>query len=367
MDEIKAEKRKRARKKRLIRNITFSFLAIMLGLMTVICIVLLFSYQKQKNISKEALTQKEELEQQLENGSYISKYESDKQTEEAASKSREELLGEIRSKMEEGTTLLTLLEELFPEKIVAGDRGKYFFFDVNEKMEKNPYTFDVFNYPVLNEETNHYEGEVSLKEETDATARKGVDVSKFQGEVDWNKVKNDGVDYAYMRLGYRGYESGKIVMDETYEDNVTGCNEAGIETGVYFFTEATSEREAREEAEYVLENIEGYRIDLPIVIDVEESASEDSRTKDLTREERTEIVKAFCDRIEESGHKSMIYGNLKSFMVMMDVEELEDYDKWFAYYKYPLRFPYKVKMWQYTCRGDINGLKGGADINIEFY
>ena len=108
-------------------------------------------------------------------------------------------------------------------------------------------------------------------------------------------------------------------------------------------------------------------MDLPIVIDVEESASSDSRTKDLTKEERTKAVIAFCERIKEAGHDVMIYGNTKSFMVMMDNEKLEDYDKWFAYYKYPLRFPYKIRMWQYTSSGEVDGIKGGTDINIMFY
>ena len=107
---------------------------------------------------------------------------------------------------------------------------------------------------------------------------------------------------------------------------------------------------------------------MPIVLDVEESANpEKTRTKNVTKEQRTKNVIAFCERIKEAGYDVMIYGNLKSFMIMMDYEKLENYDKWFAYYRYPFHFPYKIKMWQYTSTEKINGIKGDVDVNIMFY
>lgn len=367
MDYIKEEKKRRLRKKKMMRNIVMSLMAIMLCILTIVCIFLLFAYNKEKNKAVEVLNQKTELEQQMESGNYISQYEADKLIEAAANEREQIILDSVQSMMEDGATTLTLLETLYPENIVTSDGGRYYFFDINPELEQNPYKFDSLIYPVLNEETKKYEGDVTLAEENEIKTRKGIDVSKFQGDINWEKVANDGIEFAYIRLGYRGYGSGKIVLDETYEDNITGCNEAGIDTGVYFFTEAISEREAIEEADYVLENIRDYQVDLPIVIDVEESASSDSRTKDLTQEERTEIVKAFCNRIIDAGHEVMIYGNMKSMLIMMDVEELENYDKWFAYYKYPLRYPYKMKVWQYTASGKVDGIKGDVDINIEFY
>ena len=208
---------------------------------------------------------------------------------------------------------------------------------------------------------------MTLSENAGMDTRKGIDVSKFQGKINWKKVANEDIEFAYMRLGYRGYGSGKIVLDDTFEYNIEKAKAAGLDVGVYFFTEAVNEKEGIEEAEFVLENLKDYKVDLPIVIDVEESASSDSRTKDLTKEERTDAVIAFCKRIKEAGHEVMIYGNTKSFMVMMDNEKLEDYDKWFAYYKYPLRFPYKMKMWQYTSSAEVDGIEGGVDVNIMFY
>lgn len=363
MDYIKEEKIRRRRKKNKRRAIIFNLLLLMLCLLTIITIVLMILLQREKNKALEASAKKTELEKQLEEGNYISKYEYDK----IITEKEQMLLNDIQKMMEEGKTTLTLLEKLYPEKIVTVSDGRYYFFDINEKLEKNPYTFDALNYPVFNQEKNKYEGDVTLAKEDEIATRKGVDVSKFQGNVEWDEVANDGIEFAYIRLGYRGYGSGKIVLDETYEKNMNGCIKEGIDTGVYFFTEAISEREAIEEADFVLENIRNYKIDLPIVIDVEESASKDSRTKNLTKEERTEIVKAFCNRIKETGHEVMIYGNTKSFLIMMDIAELEEYDKWFAYYKYPLLFPYKMKMWQYTSKGEVDGIEGGADINIEFY
>ena len=108
-------------------------------------------------------------------------------------------------------------------------------------------------------------------------------------------------------------------------------------------------------------------IQLPIVIDVEQSSNPSkSRTKNLTPEERTDIVIAFCERVKEAGYEPMIYGNLKSHMRMTDIYKLEEYRKWFAYYRTPLRYPYKFDIWQYTSAGSVNGIKGEVDINLMF-
>lgn len=367
MDYLKEERKKRNRKKRMIRRITMTVMTIMILSLGAVCIFLLTQYNEEKNRVVEAMSEVTELEGKLNSGDYILAVEADRLAEEAAKTAESNLLNDIKSRMENGDTTLTLLENLFPDKIVAADKGRYHFFDVNTSLATNDFNYDDLNYPVLNEETGDYEGDVTLSESAGISTRKGIDVSRFQGKINWKKVANDGIEFAYIRLGYRGYGSGKLVTDDTFEYNIEEANDAGIDTGVYFFTEAISEREAIEEAEYLLDTLEGYSVDLPIVLDVEESASSDSRTKDLTKEERTDIVIAFCERIKEAGHEVMIYGNTKSFMIMMDIEKLENYDKWFAYYKYPLRFPYKMRMWQYTSSGEVDGIKGGVDINIAFY
>lgn len=362
--EEKIAKRKKARR---IQNTITMVMVISILAIASCCFYLWMQMQEEKNKAIEAMGQVTELEAELESGNYITTYEADKLVEEAKKEVEKEYQGNIRKIMEDGATTLTLLETLFPEQIIVANEGKYHFFDINDELEKATFDFTDLKYPVLNEETDEYEGEAQWVVNGEVTSKKGIDVSKFQGKIDWRKVANDDVDFAYIRLGYRGYGSGKIVTDDNYEYNIENCNAAGIDTGVYFFTEAISEREAIEEADYVLENIRGYQVDLPIVIDVEESASSDSRTKNLTQEERTDIVLAFCNRIKDAGHEVMIYGNLKSMLIMMDLEKLEGYDKWFAYYKYPLRFPYKMRMWQYTSNGEVDGIKGGVDMNIAFY
>ena len=365
--EEKIAKRKKAKRRRRIQNVVTMLMVISILAIAGCCFYLWLQMQEEKNKAITAMGQVSELEAELESGNYITTREAEKRIKEAKKDAEKEYLDNIREMMESGATTLTLLETLYPEQIIVSNEGRYYFFDINDKLEKVNFDFEELKYPELNEETNKYEGEAQWVTNGEVASKKGIDVSKFQGKIDWRKVANDGVDFAYIRLGYRGYGSGKIVIDDTYEYNIENCNAAGIDTGVYFFTEAISEREAIEEADYVLENIRGYNVDLPIVIDVEESASSDSRTKNLTQEERTDIVLAFCNRIKEAGHEVMIYGNLKSMMIMMDVERLEGYDKWFAYYKYPLRFPYKMRMWQYTSSGKVDGIKGGVDMNIAFY
>lgn len=366
-EEIKRERKKRNKRKRFIRRVTMMIMTIIIISLGGCCAFLLAQYHQEKTRATEALAEIGTLEDRLNSGDYITSMEADKMVEEAVSSAQGEILDEIRNSMESGQTTLTLLEKLFPDLIITPHNGGYHFFEVNPELAQNDFSYEDLSYPVLNEETGDYEGDVTLAESAGMETRKGIDVSKFQGKIDWKKVANDDIEFAYMRLGYRGYGSGKIVLDDTFEYNIKKAKAAGLDIGVYFFTEAINEAEGIEEAEFVLENLEGYKVDLPIVIDVEESASSDSRTKDLTKEERTKAVIAFCERIKEAGHEVMIYGNTKSFLIMMDNTQLENYDKWFAYYKYPLRFPYKMKMWQYTSSGKVDGIEGGTDINIMFY
>ncbi len=363
----KIAKRKKARRRRRIQNTISMLMVISVLAIASCCIYLWIQVKEQENKAMEAVNMMNELEEEMNSGNYVTVTEAERMADEARQEAQTEYLANIRSMMENGDSTLTMLETLYPDKIIAADKGRYYFFDINKNLEKNIFDLEDLVYPVLNEETADYEGEAKWVQNGETASKKGIDVSKFQGKIDWQKVANDGVDFAYIRLGYRGYGSGKIVTDDTYEYNIENCNAAGLDTGVYFFTEAISEREAIEEADYVLENIRDYQVDLPIVIDVEESASSDSRTKELTKEERTEVIIAFCNRIKDAGHEVMIYGNLKSMMIMMDMEKLEGYDKWFAYYKYPLRFPYKMRIWQYTANGKVDGIKGGVDMNIAFY
>ena len=326
-------------------------------------------YAEKKDLEKaildaeQATEDYEELLSELENDGYIPKDEVD----EMISNNTVSIKDMIRSSLENGDGVLMMLENLYDDMIVVPNYGRYNFFNIDSTLKASEIDKSKLIYPVKNEETGKYEGE-ALYDDGNVKAKKVIDVSKFQGDIDWQRVKDDGVEAAYIRLGYRGYSSGAIVVDEKYEDNISACNELGIDCGVYFFTEAVNEEEAREEADFCIENLGEYSTALPIAIDVEESANlSKSRTKDLSMEQRTLNVIAFCERIREKGYEPIIYGNLKSLMIMMDISSLEDYDKWFAYYHYPLRFPYKIKMWQYSATRKVDGIEGDVDLNLMFY
>lgn len=351
------------RKKRKKKNTAIIILLFTTTLLAAaLCVFLLFSYTEQKNKTMQAMAEISALEES--NNSLFTQNQVDNFVE----KAKKEFLDKLKSMVENGDGMLDVLQYFYPDYVIASSAGSYHFFPISETLEKNNFDLEKFTYPVYNEKTKECEGTATYMEGTEKEAKKGIDVSTFQGDIDWEKVKMSGMEFAIIRLGFRGYETGKIVLDSKFENNIEGSLKAGIDTGVYFFTEALDEKEAIEEADFVIENLRGYKINMPVVIDVEESANtEKTRTRELTADQRTKNVIAFCNRIKEAGYDVMIYGNLKSFMIMMNIEELEAYDKWFAYYRYPFHFPYKIKMWQYTAYEKVDGIKGKADVNLMFY
>lgn len=196
---------------------------------------------------------------------------------------------------------------------------------------------------------------------------KGIDVSVFQGNINWNSVKADGVDYAFIRLGYRGYSNGAIKLDSNFHKNIQGAKAAGIRVGVYFYSQATSRSEAIQEAEFCLNELWGYSLDMPVVFDFEGAGSSAYRTYGMGTQSIVNVTKAFCDTIEDGGYKSMYYSYAK-FLAEHEgmVAQLEDYDLWMAmYYRVPF-FPYNFKIWQYTSSGRVSGISGNVDMNLLF-
>ena len=370
----KEEKRKKARVRRKRRNIIFAMILVVCILAVSLDAILMHMYKDQKTINEQLTVENSSLEAENESLSEdlssvmnSDKYISVDEVDDIKAEAVEEHKDMVRGMFEEGSTILNILETVYSDMIVVPDTGNYYFFEIMEDLAKNELDLDKIIYPEYNEETEEYEGELGYADDS-VSFKKGVDVSKFQGDIDWVKVKNDGYEFAYIRAGYRGYEQGTLVEDEKFKDNIEGASDAGMDVGVYFFTEAVSEAEGREEAEFVLDLLDGYSINLPIVIDVEQSSNvSKSRTKDLTQDDRTRIVIAFCERVKEAGYTPMIYGNLKSHMRMTNIEELEEYDKWFAYYRFPLRYPYKFRVWQYSSTGSVDGIKGDTDLNIALY
>ena len=194
----------------------------------------------------------------------------------------------------------------------------------------------------------------------------GIDVSTFQKEIDWEQVKDAGIEFAMIRVGFRGYgESGNLVQDKRAQQNYENAVKAGVKVGVYFFSQAISVEEAREEANYVLELIKDWTLEMPVAFDWECLAA-DYRTVGVDPQTVTDCAKAFCDIVRQAGYDTMIYFNPSQSRDMMYLEELVDYGFWLAMYSDQMTYEYKVDMWQYTKEGTVPGIEGNVDINLWF-
>ena len=268
------------------------------------------------------------------------------------------MLDELQELLENGDGTLSALRTIFSDRLLVLSDGEYHFFPIDENLKK---------HSLLEENLSILEnGELEYKKNENVISQKGIDVSKYQGTIDWEKVKADGVDYAFIRAGIRGYETGKIVQDEGVSDNLIGAANAGVEVGAYFFSQATTTEEAVEEANVVINAISKNEISLPIVYDLEKVKSSSGRMNEMTKEEKTDVCLAFCNRIKEAGYTPMIYGNMETFLMLLDMKQLEDIDKWFAYYNTDIYFPYEFSIWQYTESGRVDGIDGDVDMNISF-
>ncbi len=194
----------------------------------------------------------------------------------------------------------------------------------------------------------------------------GIDVSKFQGDIDWETVAANGVKFVIIRLGSRGYETGELVLDDKFTENIEGALGAGLKVGVYFFSTAVNEKEARQEAEFILDAVAGYQLSMPVVFDTEIITSGKSRNAGITPQTLTAVTRAFCERIRGEGLTPMIYANAKRLTTRLYLQELEEYDKWLADYRSWPDYPYNFKMWQYSDKGSVPGISGNVDLNLYF-
>jgi GH25 family lysozyme M1 (1,4-beta-N-acetylmuramidase) len=197
----------------------------------------------------------------------------------------------------------------------------------------------------------------------------GIDVSEFQDDIDWKKVKNDSVEFAYLRIGRRGATTGLLYEDDKFEQNYKGAKENGLKIGVYFFSQAINEKEAVEEAEWVIEHLKGKQLDLPVVYDCEEVLIEDEklRLEGLEAKQLTDNALAFIKRIEKEGHECMIYTYLYWAENYFEMDRLTDYPFWFAQYDTDEpKLEYPIAIWQYSKNGTINGISEPTDLNIMF-
>ncbi|MBE5883468.1 MAG: hypothetical protein E7291_03440 [Lachnospiraceae bacterium] len=193
----------------------------------------------------------------------------------------------------------------------------------------------------------------------------GIDVSKWQGEIDWDKVKNAGVEFAIIRAGYRGSVTGSIVVDPYFHANMKGAASAGIPVGVYFFTQAVNEVEAVEEASAVLKLVQPYQLDYSIYIDTE-GAGGNGRADGLDVATRTLVCEAFCRTVENGGYDAGVYASRNWLNNNLETARLDNYDIWLAEYRSVPLYQGYYQMWQHTSKGKIDGIEGNVDLNIAY-
>lgn len=278
--------------------------------------------------------------------------------EETGKEATAELYEMVKNYGQETQVNVKFMRKMFPDKLVLKSDGAFLYLPVDESIEENTY-----DYSRLEKEDEFF---VYKDGEGEVISKKGIDVSKFQGEIDWKLVKEDGVEFAILRAGYRGYGNGKLVLDEMFIENLEGTKAQNIDIGVYFYSQATSKEEAVEEAEMVIEALRGYDVTYPVVLDTELPSGDGARTDGLTNEERTEYILAFCEIIEEAGYIPMVYSNVNWFILKTDYKALSKYDIWLANYDSQPYFPYDFQMWQYSEKGQVNGIEGDVDLNICF-
>ena len=189
----------------------------------------------------------------------------------------------------------------------------------------------------------------------------GMDVSVYQGVIDWQTVANSGVEFVIIRAGYRGSTQGLLYEDEQFRYNLQGAKEAGLKVGVYFFSQAATAEEAEEEADYVCSLLDGAKLDLPVFYDWEYL---DGRTGAIETVPLTLCAQSFCERIEAEGYQAGVYFNQTYGKLYFDLRELQDYCLWLAEYNPTPSFPYTFDCLQYTDSGAVEGIEGSVDLDI---
>lgn len=229
--------------------------------------------------------------------------------------------------------------------------GKRFFYDKNGTAVTGEQVIQGVKYT--------FNGDGSLNTGTVM----GIDISKHNGNIDWNAVKNSGVQYVILRCGYRGSASGVLVEDQKFKKNIQGATAAGLKVGIYFFSQAVNEVEAVEEASMTLSLIKNYRITYPVYIDVE---SANGRADGISKAARTSVINAFCQTIRNSGYTPGLYANKNWLTEKINTGALGGCKIWLAQYVAAPTYGGRYEMWQYSSRGSIAGIKGNVDLNVSY-
>ncbi len=258
------------------------------------------------------------------------------------------------------------------EEVVQEDPstdGKHTLVKTSDGQEEwvliSPYlTKNTYDFKNLSESAN-------LRKYTDngkKISRVGVDISKHNGQVNFNSIKAAGVDYVMLRLGARGYSTGQLSLDDNFVENMEAAIEAGLDIGVYFYSQAISQDEVMQEANFVIQNLEPYRahIAYPVAFDMEKVANDTARIDGLSRDDKTAIAATFLSGMQAAGYIPMVYGNKEWLIKNIDLAKLQDYDVWLSQEQDIPDYPYQFAMWQYTTTGVLNGVTGDASLNLCF-
>ncbi|MBQ9233897.1 MAG: glycoside hydrolase family 25 protein [Lachnospiraceae bacterium] len=242
--------------------------------------------------------------------------------------------------------------------VLVGEAPDYEFYKIASGVPRNDYEVDNFFIEDNDNLMYYHDGDAAK------VSRVAVDVSSYQTGVDWNAIKRAGVDMAIIRAGYRGYGTGSIVTDDMFESHIEGALEAGLDVGVYFFTQAVNYDEGVEEAKYTLNLIRDYNVKGPVVIDTEIIYAEGARTEGLDIDSRTDSIVGFCETVKAAGYEPMVYSNRNWFVQELDMARVGNYKLWLAHYANQPDFPYLYTVWQYTSDGRLSGNNMDLDLNV---
>lgn len=269
-----------------------------------------------------------------------------------------DILDYIRETLLNTNSTLRTFKMVYPDYLVIVSKGAYHFLPIDYSLAQSELKQEKIKVADSGEFTY-------VDDDGNVISHKGIDVSEYQGKIDWEKVAEDGVEFAIMRAYYRGYGTGRLVEDGKIDDNLQGAIDAGVKVGVYVFSQAINEEEAVEEAQSAIDKLSEYTTGgVPIVMDIERVSGANTRMEELSVEERTDVVIAFCETVKAAGYIPVVYFNTEMGGLYVDLPRLEEYRKWYAFYGDWLYFPYKYDMWQYTDSGKVNGIGGSVDMNM---
>ena len=276
--------------------------------------------------------------------------------------------------------VLLMSRSYFPEKPVLGEEDPEVLLHQQQEMEALPWPpLEEYLEPTVSEtepenptippDPNPYDkfdfqyNRHNYLLLQNVTSYAGIDVSAYQGNINWKKVKESGIDFAIIRLGYRGYESGKLVEDEYAKANLKNAKAAGLKVGAYFFSQALSIAETDQEIQFMLKVLGDTKLDMPIVLDWEIPA-DTARTRNMDARTLTDIQLHFCGNMKKMGYQPMVYFNWRQSEKLYVLHDLEDYPFWLALYQDRMTYPWKVEMWQYSDKGRVPGINGNVDLNV---